>query len=437
MAQPAPQGFPVPQHVHNAQTQLAAALEKSEGKPVDLFKAPWAELEKAAIKLLGGAFQVNRPDHQALALGLAGAFAARMHDEHNAFWFPNRDSPEGATLGFPDTIIMLSPFGAVMDSLAQGKLARLDDLAGDIRRSLGQVRFSGQGQPPAGQAKLGPVDYQRLFDPGFLQFVALDPARAKTAIESKPDALARDVRDALGRTNPPLPPEARQQFEGQIVASLQRLDATKSMADQAERAPRLVELMAHLTSTIGGTGSAPEEFWHDLVIPLLYIGAPASFPPLDDEELEAFRQGADPIALYVDVVPHAQSAPEEGLLGAFEMTDISLVHPSFSKVGALRLIQVNADRLRPLLEKFDANATVDAINRFAAYVSEKAGKPAAAGGQGQEMLQAAMHLLSDLKRAVNESKGQLCLRRLTEAEAASEQALALVRRALQAPRIIL
>ncbi|XXF75113.1 hypothetical protein P2318_18755 [Myxococcaceae bacterium GXIMD 01537] len=436
MAQPAPQGFPVPQHVHNAQVQLAAALEKAEGKPVDLLTAPWGDVETAAIKLLGGAFQANRPEHQALALGIAGAFAMRMNGEHQAFWFPNRDSPEGATLGFPDAIIMLSPFGAAMDALSQGKLARLDDLAADIRRSLGQVRFSG-GQAPQGQARLGPADYQRLFDPGFLQFVVLDPAKVKSSIEGKPDALARDVREALGRTNPPLPQEVRGQFEGQIIQSLQRLEAGKSLADQAERAPRLVELMAHLGATIGGTGSAPEEFWHDVVIPLLFIGSPQAFPPLDEDELEAFRQGADPLALFVDVVPHAHSAAEDGLLGAFEMTDISLVHPSFSKVGALRLIQVNTDRLRPLLEKFDPQQSLATVKRFAEYAAEKAGKPATESPQGQEMLNAALMLLTDLKRAVTEAKGPIALRRLTEAEAASEQALALVRRAMQGPRIIL
>ncbi|MBU8898614.1 hypothetical protein DRW03_07890 [Corallococcus sp. H22C18031201] len=433
MSEPAAQAHPVPQHVHNAQLQVSAALEKSEGKPVDLLKAPWAEVETAVTKLVGP-FQPNSPDHQGLALGLAGAFAMRLITEHQGFWFPNRDSPEGATLGFPDAIIMLSPFGAVMDALVQGKLSRLEDLSQDIRRSLGQVRLSVN---PSQAPRLGPADYQRLFDPGFLQFIVVDPAKAKTAVETRPDALARDVRDALGRTQPPLPPEARQQFEGQIVQSLQRLDATKSLADQADRAPRLAELMTHLFATVGGTGSAPEEFWHDIVLPLLFIGAPASFPPLDEDELEAFRQGADPLALFVDVVPHAHPAPDEGLLGAFDMSEIGLIHPAFQKVGALRLIRINAARIKPLLEKFDANATVDVLNRFTAHVSQAAGKPATQSPQSQEMLQAAMTLLMDLKRSVTQAQGELCLRRLTEAEAASEQALAIVRKALQGPRIIL
>jgi hypothetical protein len=437
MAQPAPQAHPVPQHVFQAQAQLAAALEKAEGKPFDLLKAPWGDVEKGVIKLLGGPFQVNRPEHQAVALGVAGAFASRMISEHQAFWFPNRDSPEGATLGFPEAIIMLSPFGAAMDALGQGKLAKLEDLASDIRRSLGQVRFGANPAAALGQPKLGPQEYQRLFDPGFLQFVVLDPAKAKTTFESKPDSLARDVKDALGRTQPPLPKEAREQFEGQIVMSLQRLEAGKSLADQADRAPRLVELMAHMVATVGGTGCAPEEFWAEIVLPLLFIGTPAQFPPLDEEELEAFQQGAEPLALFVDVVPHAHKAPEEGLLGTFDMQEIGLVHPSFQKVGSLRLIQVNPGRIKPLLEQFDPQKTADVVQRFTQYVAEKAGKPAEESPQGKEMLQAAMMLLTDLKRAVTTSQGPLCLRRLTEAEAASEQALSLVRRAMQGGRIIL
>ncbi|RKH37915.1 hypothetical protein [Corallococcus sicarius] len=439
MSEPAePQALPVPQHVHNAQLQLSAALEKAEGKPVDLMKAPWADVEQAVIKLLGGKFEPNRPEHQAAALGMAGGFAMRLISEHQAFWFPNRDSPEGASLGFPQAIIMLSPFGAVMDALTQAKLTRLDDLASDIRRSLGQVRFGTNPGQALGtqQQTLAPTDYQRLFDPGFLQFIVVDSAKAKQTLEAKTDVLARDVRDALGRTQPPLPPEARQQFEGQIVTSLQRMEVGKTLADQAERAPRLAELMTHLVATVGGTGSAPEEFWHDVVLPLLFIGTPANFPPLDEDELAAFKQGADPLALFVDVVPHAHPAPDEGLLGAFDMSEIGLVHPAFQKVGALRLIRINPDRLKPLLDKYDPNATMDAVQRFTAHVSKAAGQPAAESAQGKEMLQAALTLLADLKRSMTAS-GDVCLRRLTEAEAASEQALAIVRRALQSPRIIL
>ncbi|HZH79167.1 MAG TPA: hypothetical protein VEY88_24280, partial [Archangium sp.] len=157
----------------------------------------------------------------------------------------------------------------------------------------------------------------------------------------------------------------------------------------------------------------------------------------DEEELNAFTQGAPPLALFVDIVPHTAQAPEEGLLGTFEQTDLSLAHPGFGKVGALRLIKVNADRIKPLLTHFQPDGVVDSVRRFTKYMEEKAGKGAPPNPQNEEMLKAVTVLLTDLKRALTEAKGDVCLRRLTEAEAASEQAVAAVRQSLQGPRIIL
>ncbi|HYO51819.1 hypothetical protein [Archangium sp.] len=423
---------PAPPHVQSAQAQVAAALQQVEGKPVDLLTVPWSQVETSIPKLLGGAFQPNEPNHQGLALGLAGAFAERLAKEHNAFWFPNRDSPEGASLGFPEMPIVLSPFSEVMNSLVQGKLARLDEVAADIRRTLGEARFGAAGN----KSKLGPAEYQRMVDPGFMQFLVVDPAKAQKTLETKPDVLARDIRDALGRATQ-LPSEVRQQFEGQVVAVLQQMDATKTLADQVEVAPRIAELMIHLFATQGNTGAAQNEFWGQLILPLLFIGAPQSFPPVDDEELEAFAQGATAMELFVDVVPHAVQAPEDGLLGAFDRSEVGLVHPSFERAGMQRFLKLNTARIKPLLERFDANQMVDAVRRFTKYMEEKAGKGAPPNPQNEEMLKAATVLLTDLKRAVTEVKGELCLRQITEADAMSEQVVGAVRQALNAPRIIL
>jgi hypothetical protein len=423
---------PAPPHVQSAQEQVAAALQQVEGKPVDLLTVPWSQVETSIPKLLGGAFQPNDPNHQGLALGLAGAFAERLAKEHSAFWFLNRDSPEGASLGFPEVPIVLSPFNEVMNSLVQGKLARLEQVAADIRRTLGEARFGAAGNRP----KLGPADYQRMVDPGFMQFLVVDPVKVQKTLETKPDVLARDIRDALGRATQ-LPPEVRQQFEGQVVAVLQKMDATKTLADQVEMAPRIAELMIHLFATQGNTGAAQNEFWGQLILPLLFIGAPQSFPPVDEEELGAFMQGVPALELFVDVVPHAVQAPEDGLLGAFDRSEVNLVHPSFERAGMQRFLRLNPVRLKPLLERFDANQMVDAVRRFTKYMEEKAGKGAPPNPQNEEMLKAATVLLTDLKRAVTEAKGELCLRQITEADAMSEQVVGAVRQALTAPRIIL
>jgi hypothetical protein len=428
---------PRPPHIQAAQEQLSEALQRVEGQPLDLVKAPWPDVEKGVVKLLGGPFRMDRPEHQMVALGLAGAFAERLMAESPAFWFPNRDALEGAMVGFAEAVIPLSPFNEVAAALQAGQLGRLDQAITEIRRALGQARF--QAAPGQQAPRLGPEDYQRLFDPGFLQFVVLDEKKAKQTWESRPDALARDVRDALGRTQPALPAPVRQQFEAQIVGALGSLEAAKPLAEQMERAPRIAELMGHLFAATGGTGSAPEEFWQGIILPLLFIGAPASFPPLDEEELEAFKQGADPLAIFVEVVPYSRRAPEEGLLGAFEMSDVSLPHPAFQRAGAARLFRIDRAKVGALVKDFDAAKTRDAVARFTQYLEQKAGGTQAGGGaaQGQGLLDAAMQLLGDLQRSLAAGTGDLCLRRLTEGEAASEPTLALVRKALQGPRIIL
>jgi hypothetical protein len=431
--------YPLPPQIEVAIDQLKNAIKAVDQKDVDVLKTPWPEVEKSVIKLLGGPFSISQQQHQAIAAGIAGILGARLNEEFKAFWFPNRDSPEGASMGFPEELIMLSPFGAAADALNSGNLAKLDALIGDIRRSLAQSKFApqGGGQPP----RLGPEDYQRLFDPGFLQFIAVDTNRAKTVWEANPAQVSREIRDALGRAGQ-LPKEAKAQMEGQIVGALQRLDPAKPLLQQVELAPRVLELLTHVYGSEAGTGFAPEELWVQIVLPMLFIGTPAQFPPLDEDEIEAFKQGADPIELFVDVVPYQTRAVEDGILGALPMEELGLLHPDFARAGALRMVGLKPTTLGPLLDAFDPAKLRDTLSRFVAYLEEKSGQKApAAPPQGRPPLQeAAFVLLTDLKRtgeALKKINGSLALRRVTEAEAQSEQALGFLHQALRAPRIIL
>ncbi len=424
--------MPTPPQLDAAFSQVSAALDQVEGRKIDLLKEPWEGVEKAAIKLLGGPFNPQKMEHQVVALGLASAFARRLHADHQAFWFPSREAIEGASLGFPEALIMLSPFGAVVDALAQAKLNRLDDVQKDIRSSLAQVKFGGAG---AGQ-RIGPEDYMRLFDPGFVQVVALDPVKAGQTWTTPPERLSIDVRDAIGRAQK-LPPELKKQMETQLLTALQRMEPGKPLINQVQRAPRVCEVIGLLFGTATTTGSAPEEFWMDVVLPLLFIGTPTNFPPLEGEELEAAKQGIDPLLLFLDVVPHQFKSDDEGLLGAFPSTAIGLPHDGFAAVQSLRLVKVSPELIKEPLSKFDEKAVRASIEKFAAAVKAQTGEVKVQGqDEAKQMLDAAMVLLVDLKRVVEAGK-DVCVRRLTEAEAASEPALALVRQALSAPRIIL
>lgn len=425
-----------PSHLDAAFTQLATSLAQVEGKPVDLLTTPWSEVEKGVIKLLRGPYLPDRPEHQLVALGLAAAFGTRLAESDKAFWFPMRESPEGAMLGFPEAMLMLSPFASVTDALGRAQLGRLDDVTKDIRRALAEARFA----PTAGApVRLTPADYARLFDPSFLQFLALDKRRLDELWAARADRLARDLRDALGRAAPRLPAEARPQLEQQLLGALGRLDAAKPLGEQVEKAPRLAELLADLFAATHRTGSAPDEFWEDAVLPLLFIGVPEHFPPLDAEEVRAAQQGADPLLLFLDTVPYKEPAPEDSVLGVFEVDKVGLVHPGLGRAGVPRLLTVPTDTLSRLLGPFDVRASAAALARFTAYLSEKAGKALQASAPGKQMEEAALALLGEFKTLLASAGGgsTLAMRRLTEGEAFSDATLAPVRQALQGPRIIL
>lgn len=425
-----------PSHLDAALVQLVTSLAQVEGTPVDLMTAPWPEVEKGVIKLLRGAYAPERPEHQLVALGLAAAFGQRLAEADKAFWFPMREAPEGAMLGFPEALLMLSPFASVTDALSRAQLAKLEDVQKDVRRALAEARFA----PTAGgPVRLTAADYARLFDASFLQFLALDKRRMDELWAARPDALARDVRDALGRAGTRLAPEPRAQLEQQLVGALSRLDTAKGFGEQLEQAPRLSELLVDLFAATQRTGSAPDEFWEDAVFPLLFIGIPDSFPPLDAEEVRAAQQGADPLLLFLDTVPYRQPAPENAVLGVFDVAQVGLVHPSLGRTGAPRLLTVNGEAVGRLLSSFDARAMADALTRFTTYLSEKAGKPVQASAPGKQLEDAALALLGEFKAllAGAGSGSVLAMRRLTEAEALSDAGLAPVRQALQGPRIIL
>jgi hypothetical protein len=422
--------LPTPPHLAGALAQLEGVIEQIEKKKVDLTEAPWAEIEKSVAHVLGGPFKGNVPEHQLVAAGLAAAFGARLAKENNAFWFPTRESPEGAAIGFPEALVMLSPFAAVLEALSMAKLERLDEISKEIRTSLAQVKFSGSGAQ-----RLGPLDYQSLFDPGYVQVLAVDKAKLDAAYAMTPDRLSIELREALSRARQ-LPEAAKKQLESQLIGSLGRLERGKPMLEQVPRAPRLGELVAHLFAATAYTGSAPEELWGDVVFPLLYIGAPEKFPDIDGEELELAKQGIDPFVLFLEVTPYTFKAVEDGLMGAFPGDTLELPHPALGSASQPRLVKVGVEGIKEALDKFDPAKTKDAIARFSKHVEAKLGSAPKTQPQAAEMLDAAIAVLTELKKVA--ASGQLVVvRRLTEAEATSDLALVPVRQALQGPRIIL
>ncbi len=423
-----------PPQIRAAIEQLKAAARSVDGRAIDEQSTPWSEIERSIIKLLGGAFNIERADHQAVALGLAGICAARLINQHQAFWFPNREALEGAALGFPEALLVVSPFGAVAEALSRGDLSRLDLVAKEIATSLAQARFSpGAAGAPT---RLTAEDYRHIFDPSFVQFVAIDPTKAKVSSDAKVGEIILELRNAVSRAGARIPNEARALIDARIIAALERLDRTKALREQAARAPRVFELVTHLFASVGVSGLAPEEFWEGVVFPLLHIGVPADFPPLEAGDLAAFSRGLDPLLLFADLIPYKTSAPEEGPLGAFAANEISLFDPAVP-ASTVRLLKLDPQRLQPPLDALDLAALRAAIQKFTDHLEQKAAPPTAGNSRSSALLKPALELLADLQRLWKTAGPIICMRHLTEAEAALEPSVSELRSTLQGPRIIL
>ena len=135
------------------------------------------------------------------------------------------------------------------------------------------------------------------------------------------------MRDAIGRASTrlnPNPARARQtaqQIEGQLVAGLTHLDPNQPTIAQLPKAPRLIETLGPLFAGGAATAAAPEEFSERRrCFRWIYVGLPERFPPLEAADLEELEQGACVLALYLDLVPYAQTAPEAVCWGPLRPT---------------------------------------------------------------------------------------------------------------------
>ena len=374
--------MPRPPQLDSAFQQVSAVLAQVEGKPVDLVKDSWADIEKGVIKLLGGPFDPLQPEHQVIALGLAAAMGERLHAEYQAFWFPYRETPEGASLGFPEALIMLAPFGAVVDALASGKLEKVDEVTKSIRTSLAQAKFGAGGGAAA--CAWAPRTTCGSSTPASCRWSASTRAKLKQAW----DLGAREAHHRSARRDQPRPPAAPGAQEAARAAAARRAAAASRAASRSSPRPAArrgwSRRWACSSRSTTNTGPAAEEFWQEVVMPLLFVGAPASFPPLDDEELAAAKQGIDPLFLFLDVVPFQFKASEEALLGAFP--DLQVPAPEFRGSTQVRLIKVGTDSVKEALAAFDPQKTRDAIKRFGEHLKEKGGvaaarSPGRAGGE--------------------------------------------------------
>jgi hypothetical protein len=419
--------------------QLRKTLVSPEGAPIDPLSADWPTIEKGVILLLGGAFSPQQQAHLDVVFMVASALAERLRREFGAFWFQNRSTPHGATVGFPQGILVFSPFEVVFEMLGRAQLSQLGKVLDDLRAAV--ARGGAAAAKPGG---FGPADYQRIFDPGLVQFFAYDPKAVAGALDATAASTLRDFEHGFSKLSADIPEKVRAQVSREVQGALGRLAPEAPIGAQIARAPQLIEFVALAVGGTLGTGIAPAEFWEQLLLPLLHVGAAQDFAAPDEEALAAYREGVEPLLLYVDLVPYqTPAADEDGLLGVFPAPSVKLLDARWSGSPGVRLLHVDPAAIRDVCASFDPAAVRAVVERFAAACAQAAGAPvpAAPRAEGQPaLLDLVLMLGQDVCQMIQlaEEKGwAIGLRYATESEAASEPVLQDLRRAIKEPRILL
>ncbi|MCL2625240.1 MAG: hypothetical protein FWD46_00270 [Cystobacterineae bacterium] len=431
-----------PPHMEAALSQLVLLLKTAEKRDVDYLNASWSEIEKSVIKVLGGAFKLSKPEHQLIALGLTAVLGEKLLHMHKGFWFSNHDSAAGVSLGFAEAMVVLPPFEAVLDALASANLGKLDALTRNLSNSLSSARLA-SGIPLLDAPKLDAQLYQHLFDPSFVQLMALDMEKAQALWKRLPSQLMQELKDALGRTGSAFPAKLKAHMENQFQAVFGSMEPHKPMGEQWERHGQTCELAAQLWASFASTGPVSEDFWGEVVFPLLLIGAPEGFPPLEKEELDAVKRGIPALYVFLEVVPYTWPSPDDDLLlGVFEKSTLRPLSPNPSGNTPLRILRVESEFLQKPLSEFSGEKLRATLQRFSAKLKEETGgalAEASAEEASHTVLQSAIALLEDLKNVCGppSKPHALCIRRLTEAEAEVEGAFELIRKSLQGPKLIL
>ncbi|HYD61331.1 MAG TPA: hypothetical protein VEC35_13285 [Noviherbaspirillum sp.] len=196
---------------------------------------------------------IQRRAGKAAAVIGAAMLADRFVAEHGAFWFVQRESPLGVSLGFPDALLSFSPVRLVEAVLEQDDIGALDARERELRESLGKHRSQ------QGTSKLSPALYQELFDPEFVRFCVVDDARVHRALNMSAGHATREMRSAIAAAVPDL--ARRALIEAAWLAPFKNLDDSASLCGQIPQASRAIERFVRMFATVSIGTPAAASFW--------------------------------------------------------------------------------------------------------------------------------------------------------------------------------
>ena len=346
--------------------------------------------------------------HRDLWFAFGAWIGETLRMRHGGFWLLPSEDPASWRLGFSKILLEIAPHVFAERLLRAGQ--------GMTRRMLAEIeRIRGlhdeQADTDGGKAKdrYAPQHYARLHTVPLAQWMVLDIARISAAWSKETTGKLRALVAEEGKKLPP----QNAPILVKVDEALGKLEADKPAATQVgDRG--LYEAVAQIVGLRRATAPVAVDILEKIVLPALHMGVPDKFPPLGDDDLASIKKGTDLFAVMVDVVPYVHQTQEGGFLSAFTAEDMTTPYPDRGnlELGKGDWVGINATRIRPMLEKLDANKLLLAFERFVEYVGKQPGVPRL-GDVGRALAESTARCLMDLRAAVTSlGEGKLLVFRL-------------------------
>jgi hypothetical protein len=314
---------------------------------------------------------------------------------HGGHWLLMGDDPHTWRIGFSKIFLEIAPFMFAEQLLRMG--------SGATRKMVTEIERIRQAHEEQRERDNGKEldrflaqHYIRLHTVPLGQWMAMDfPRLGKLWAEEPCSALIEAIKESGPRLGPSNAPVVEQ-----VVAALSRANPAVPVAQQTNDRG-LFEAIAQIVGLRRATAPVAIDILERVVMPLMHVGMPEGFPPLDEDDLGDLRKGVELFAFFVDVVPHKHQADDEGFLGTIPHEQLSTPYADRNQleVGKGDWVVVNPAHFAPMVADFDPQKMLDKYDAFVQYVGSVPDAPRRRD-DGRMLAETAIRALADLKACV-------------------------------------
>lgn len=338
---------------------------------------------------------LNDEHHRTTWFSFGAWIGETLRRRHGGHWLLLGEDPHGWRIVFSKIFLEIAPFVFAEQLIRMGSGATRKMVT-----EIDKVRVQHSEQEAKdGRAvdRFNPQHYIRYHTVPLGQWLQMDfAALAKLWNEAPARDLVAAVREAGPRHGP-----ANAPLVERLVQALSGAKQDKPLVEQT-RDKSLFEAVAQIVALRGATQPLAIDILERIVMPAMHVGIPDTFPPLDADDFAQLREGMEPFAFFVDVVPHTFAADDTGLLGSIPSTQLQTPYGEKTtlEIGKGDWVLVNAGHLAPMLKDLDPQRLIDKYDAFVKYVGEQPDAPRLRN-DGRALAELSVRALAELRACVS------------------------------------